>query len=282
MNDEFNSGSAPEPVPVVEKGRDEPRGQQPFGLHDADPDATYLQEQEQLEAEHDARVEGSRAEPCDRGWGCFLDCANYPDCRCGDWDRACRPERLKGAPAPAAGAAEPEPIVPVAETHSSEAAPWGVGCPLCGRRVVTTEAPCECGFRFPRGYGAKAEALANDPHEVEHALCVEVLALADDLDVADTEFCRECGVVLEACDEPPLCCQCAADEEPRSPRWSGLCPACKGYPGVEHRCDASCRLNQPEPRECMVTVYDWHGRYLGCMGVERWRWLLREDGHDGQ
>lgn len=29
-------------------------------------------------------------------------------------------------------------------------------------------------------------------------------------------------------------------------------------------------------REGMVTVWDHHGRYLGCMGVEAWERLLRE------
>jgi len=36
--------------------------------------------------------------------------------------------------------------------------------------------------------------------------------------------------------------------------------------------------DQPiETREGMVTVYDSEGRYLGCMGTERWEQLLRED-----
>jgi hypothetical protein len=32
----------------------------------------------------------------------------------------------------------------------------------------------------------------------------------------------------------------------------------------------------PEAREGMVTVYDEHGGYLGCMGRERWDRLLTE------
>lgn len=39
----------------------------------------------------------------------------------------------------------------------SPASDFGVRCPLCGRCVVTTEAPCECGFRFPRGYEPAGE-----------------------------------------------------------------------------------------------------------------------------
>lgn len=31
-----------------------------------------------------------------------------------------------------------------------------------------------------------------------------------------------------------------------------------------------------EGREGMVTVWDKEGRYLGCMGVPTWGWLLRQ------
>jgi hypothetical protein len=41
------------------------------------------------------------------------------------------------------------------------------------------------------------------------------------------------------------------------------------------------RLNERridwEQHEGMVTVYDWDGKYLGCMGIERWKDLLDED-----
>jgi hypothetical protein len=32
-----------------------------------------------------------------------------------------------------------------------------------------------------------------------------------------------------------------------------------------------------EPREGMATVYDDKGRYVGCIGIEFWRWLLGRD-----
>jgi hypothetical protein len=40
----------------------------------------------------------------------------------------------------------------MADASAATTEGFGVECPLCHRRVVTTEAPCECGFRFPRGY----------------------------------------------------------------------------------------------------------------------------------
>lgn len=30
----------------------------------------------------------------------------------------------------------------------------------------------------------------------------------------------------------------------------------------------------PEPREGLLMVYDWHGQYRGCIGVEAWERLL--------
>lgn len=40
---------------------------------------------------------------------------------------------------------------------------------------------------------------------------------------------------------------------------------------------ASDAEQEPEGREGIVTVYDHHNRYLGCMGIERWRELLALD-----
>lgn len=40
------------------------------------------------------------------------------------------------------------------------------------------------------------------------------------------------------------------------------------------------KSEQPEPREGIVTVHHWDGRYLGCMGIVRWEQLLAEDAAD--
>lgn len=66
-------------------------------------------------------------------------------------------------------------------------APWGVECPMCHRRVFTTEAPCECGFRFPRGYGESGYGLllrtvASGKPEPEGAAAVTRVQVETELD----------------------------------------------------------------------------------------------------
>ncbi|MCR4338580.1 MAG: hypothetical protein NUW01_01700 [Gemmatimonadaceae bacterium] len=77
----------------------------------------------------------------------------------------------------------------------------------------------------------------------------------------------------------------------RSYDWD-YCPSCGKYDpdDDEHSddCDfarafgalATLAAREPEPREGMAMVYDWHGRYIGCIGVERWREQLAEAERD--
>lgn len=40
---------------------------------------------------------------------------------------------------------------------------------------------------------------------------------------------------------------------------------------------ARLKEHDERSREGMVTVYDHHGKYVGCMGIERWKHLLADE-----
>jgi hypothetical protein len=70
-------------------------------------------------------------------------------------------------------------------------------------------------------------------------------------------------------------CNCSMDGAPRG----FVCARCRAVKilGGDSAALAVAPTGQPEPREGLVNVYRHDGRYLGCMGIDTWRWIAERD-----